>query len=188
MFDRVQSGLESTARGAAIFGGFAMCCAAFMVTADVLSRKFFGVTMRGSDEITAYIFAASTTWAYAYAVLTRSNIRIDVAYLSLNQRARACLDLFGLGLLTFYMFLLTRSAWTVVEESWLFNYTAQTPLATPLWIPQSFWFAGLAFMLLCLAFLVLRGLWHATQRDWRSIGAIAGVKSLGQEIEEETHV
>lgn len=188
MFDRIQSGLESTARFAAIIGGAAMCAAAFMVTADVISRKLFGVTMRGSDEVTGYVFAASTTWAYAYAALTRSNIRIDVAYSVLSGRARACLDLLGLGLLTFYIFLLTRSAWTVVEESWTFNYTAQTPLATPLWLPQSFWFAGLALMLFCLAFLSLRCLWHLMQADWRSIGAVAGVKSLDQEIKEETHV
>ena len=188
MLDRIQSGLEGTARGAAIIGGAAMCAAAFMVTVDVISRKVFGVTMRGSDEITGYVFAASTTWAYAYAILTRSNIRIDVAYVALHARARALLDLLALGLLTFYIFLLTRSAWSVVEESWTFNYTAQTPLATPLWLPQSFWFAGLAFMLLCLAFLSLRCLWHLTNADWQGIGAIAGVKSLDQEIKEETHV
>lgn len=187
MFDRFQSVLESTARGAAIIGGAAMCAAAFMVTADVISRKVFGVTMRGSDEITGYVFAASTTWAYAYAVLTRSNIRIDVAYLALGPKARALLDLLGLGLLTFYIFLLTRSAWTVVEESWAFNYTAQTPLATPLWVPQSFWFAGLAFMLLCLSFLSLRCLVALARADWHGIGAVAGVKSLDQEIEAETH-
>jgi len=187
MFDRIQSGLERTARGAAIVGGAAMCAAAFIVTADVVSRKVFGVTMRGSDEITGYVFAASTTWAYAYAVLTRSNIRIDVAYLALGPKARASLDLLGLGLLTIYIFLLTRSAWTVVEESWTFNYTAQTPLATPLWLPQSLWFAGLAFMLLCLSFLSLRCLWHVVRADWPGIAAVAGVKSLDQEIEEETH-
>lgn len=187
MLDRIHSGLDRTARGAAIIGGAAMCAAAFMVTADVISRKVFGVTMRGSDEITGYVFAASTTWAYGYAVLTRSNIRIDVAYLMLGPKARAFLDLLGLGLLTLYIFLLTRSAWTVVEESWTFNYTAQTPLATPLWMPQSLWFAGLAFMLACLTFLCLRCLASVAKADWRGIGAVAGVKNLDQEIEEETH-
>ncbi len=188
MFDRIQYGLESVARGAAVVGGFAMCCAAFMVTADVLARKIFGVTMRGSDEITGYVFAISTTWAYAYALLTHSNIRIDVAYLMLGRRPRALLDILGLGLLAVYVFLLTRSAWSVVGESWLFNYTAQTPMATPLWIPQSLWFAGLAFMLLCLAFLVVRTVWHLAHRDWAAIGAVAGVRNIDQEIQEETHV
>ncbi|MEM7653004.1 MAG: TRAP transporter small permease [Pseudomonadota bacterium] len=188
MFDRIQSGLNATARCAAIIGGLAMCCAAFVVTGDVLSRKIFGVTMRGSDEITGYIFAASTTWAYAFALLTRSNIRIDVIYLALGSRARAALDILGLSLLTLYIFLLCRSAFSVVEESILFNYTAQTPLATPLWIPQSFWFAGLAFMLLCLAFLMVRTLWHFITGEWSAIATVAGVQSLDEEIKNETHV
>ncbi|MEM9146018.1 MAG: TRAP transporter small permease [Pseudomonadota bacterium] len=187
MLDRIHSGLQGAARTTAILGGLAMTCAAFMVTADVLARKLFGVTMRGSDEITGYVFAASTTWAYAHCLMTRSNIRIDVAYLMAGQRMRAWLDLLGLGLLGLYIWLLTRSAWTVVEESWLFNYTAQTPMATPLWIPQSIWFGGLAFMLLCLGFLLLRTAIHMVERDWAAVNAIAGVRSIEQEIKDETH-
>ncbi|MEM8740366.1 MAG: TRAP transporter small permease [Pseudomonadota bacterium] len=187
MLTRVQAGLEGVARGAAIIGGLAMCCAAIMVTLDVIARKLFGVTMRGSDEITGYVFAAATTWSYAFCLLTRSNIRIDVAYLMLGTQGRALLDLLGLGLMTLYIFLLTRSAWSVVEESWTFTYTAQTPMATPLWIPQSFWFAGLAFMLLCLAFLSLRTLHHLVHRNWSGINAVAGVRSIEQDIKEETH-
>lgn len=188
MLDAIQSKLTGASRAAVIVGGAAMTGAAFMVTFDVIARKLFGITMRGSDEITGYVFAASTTWAYAYCLFTRSNIRIDVAYNSAGQRARALLDVLGLALLLFYIFLLTRSAWSVLEESITFDYTAQTPLATPLWIPQSFWFAGLVFMLLCLAFLSLRSLIHLSRREWAAINRIAGVKSLQEEIAEETHV
>lgn len=188
MFDTIQKRLESTARAATILGGAAMTCAAFMVTFDVISRKLFGVTMRGSDEITGYVFAVSTTWAYAHCVFTRSNIRIDVAYLKCGTRTRALLDLFGLSLLSIYLFFLTRSAISVVEESWKFNYTAQTPMATPLWLPQSFWLAGLTFAFVCLGFLCLRSLYHLYRREWEAINTIAGVRNIEQEIKEETHV
>ena len=188
MFEKLQGSLESTARAVAIAGGAAMTFAAFMVTGDVIARKFFGATMRGSDEITGYIFAASTTWAYAHCVFTRSNIRIDAAYLLAGKRTRALLDVVGLSLLAYYIFLLTGSAYTVVIESWEFNYTAQTPMATPLWIPQAFWFAGLAFMMICLGFLLVRALFLAICRDWGGVNAIAGVRSLEQEVAEETHV
>ena len=187
MFERAQKALESTARVAAITGGLAMIGAAVMVTIDVSLRKLFGVTMRGSDEITGYIFAAAMTWSYAHVLFTRSNIRIDVAYLAAGSRVRAWLDIFGLGLLTLYIFLLTRSAWTVVTESWSFDYTAQTPMATPLWMPQSVWFGGLAFMLLCLGFLCLRTMVQAARRDWRGINAIAGVRSVEEEIKDSAH-
>lgn len=165
-----------------------MTLAAFMVTGDVIARKLFGVTMRGSDEITGYVFAASTTWAYAHCVFTRSNIRIDAAYLMAGNRTRAILDIVGLSLLGLYIFLLTRSAHTVVLESWQFNYTAQTPMATPLWIPQLFWFSGLAFMMLCLGFVLTRALFSAVRSDWSGVNTIAGVRSVEQEISDETHV
>lgn len=187
MLDDLQKPLQSTARGAAIVGGAAMTFAAFMVTGDVIARKLFNVTMRGSDEITGYIFAASTTWAYAHCLFTRSNIRIDAAYLMAGTRIRALLDVFGLSLLGLYILLLTRSAFTVVTESWAFNYTAQTPMATPLWLPQAFWFAGLAFMLLCLGFLLLRAAIHTVRGEWNAINAVAGVRSVEQEIAAETH-
>ena len=117
MLDAIQDRLHSASRAAVIVGGAAMTGAAFMVTFDVIARKLFGVTMRGSDEITGYVFAASTTWAYAFCLFTRSNIRIDVAYNSAGKRARALLDILGLALLLFYISLLTRSAWSVLEES-----------------------------------------------------------------------
>ena len=43
---------------------FAMMAAAFMVTVDVLFRKFAGLTMSGSDEYSGYVFSATTTWAF----------------------------------------------------------------------------------------------------------------------------
>lgn len=187
MFNTIHSILAGTARCAAVTGGLAMIGAAFMVTVDVFLRKLFGITMRGSDEITGYVFAGAMTWAYAHVLFTRSNIRIDVAYLMVGVRARAWLDTLGLGLLTLYMFLLTRSAWTVVTESWDFNYTAQTPMATPLWIPQGVWFAGLAFMLLCLAFLCVRVALSMLRRDWRMVNSVAGVRSVEEDIKESVH-
>jgi TRAP-type C4-dicarboxylate transport system permease small subunit len=188
MFDKIQKQLEGTARAAAICGGAAMTFAAFMVTFDVISRKLFGVTMSGADEITGYIFAVATTWAYAHCIFTRSNIRIDVGYLQFGTRGRALLDIFALGLLTIYLFLLTRSSLSVLEESWKYNYTAQTPLATPLWLPQGFWLAGLTFAFMCIGFLCIRSLTHLFRKEWAEINAISGIRSVEQDVKEETHV
>ncbi|NNF80069.1 MAG: hypothetical protein HKN05_18770 [Rhizobiales bacterium] len=73
-------------------------------------------------------------------------------------------------------------------ENWEQNATAQTTLATPLWIPQIFWISGLGFFLLCLSFLTVYGMVSVLRRDWATINRIAGVKSVEEEIVEETHV
>jgi len=188
MFDAVHSKLMGISRVATWVGGFALMMSAIMVTLDVTARKLFGVTISGSDEISGYVFAASTTWAYSYCLLTRSNIRIDALYNLLSARPRAILDLVALVLLLYYVFLLTRNAWTMFMDNVEYGSTAQTTLATPLWIPQIFWISGLAFFLLCLLFLTVYGLACVFRGDWATIGRIAGVSSVEEEIEQETHL
>lgn len=188
MLNAIHSKLFSISRAATWCGGAMLMLSAFMVTLDVIARKLFGITISGSDEITGYVFAASTTWAYSYCLLTRSNIRIDALYNLLRIKPRAILDLLGLSLLLYYIFLLTRNAWGMFMENVEFSSTAQTTLATPLWIPQIFWISGLGFFLICLSFLTLYSLTSLVRGDWETINRIAGVKSVEEEIKEETHV
>lgn len=161
---------------------------AIMVTLDVISRKLFGYTISGSDEISGYVFAASTTWAYSYCLLTRANIRIDAFYNMLNIRTKAILDVIGLLLLFYYIFLLTTNALTMFLDNVEYNSSAPTTLATPLWIPQIFWVSGLCFFLLSLTFLSTYALVAFIKRDWACVNRIAGVRTVEEEISEETHV
>ena len=188
MFSAIHTQLTKVSRVAVWIGGAALLLSAIMVTGDVIARKLIGVTISGSDEITGYVFAAATTWAYSYCLFTRSNIRIDAAYNKLGIRTRAFLDLIALGLLLYYILLLTRQAVTLFIENYEQSATAQTTLATPLWIPQIFWVAGLCFFLLCLTFLFVYGATALLRGDWRTVNSIAGVKSVSEEISEETHI
>lgn len=110
MFEKIHGGLFSISRVATWVGGAALLLSAIMVTLDVTSWKLFGITISGSDEISGYVFAAATTWAYSYCLFTRSNIRIDAVYNTLNIRPRAILDIVGLFLLLYYIYLLTVNA------------------------------------------------------------------------------
>lgn len=188
MFKTIHNGLFQVSRVAVWVGGFALMLAAIMVTGDVIARKLFGITISGSDEISGYVFAAATTWAYAYTLLTRSNIRIDALYNLLGRRTRAVLDLVALIFLLYYIYLLTMNGWSMFAENVEYNSTAQTTLATPLWIPQIFWISGLAFFFVCLLFLTVYAIVCLVRRDWSTIGAIAGVKTVEEEIKEEIHV
>ena len=187
MFDRIHKGLFGISRVAVWCGGAALLLSAFMVTLDVTARKLFGITISGADEISGYVFAAATTWAYSFCLLTRSNIRIDALYTHLTVRSRALLDMLGLVLLLYYIFLLTRNSWALFIETVQDNATAPTTLGTPLWIPQMFWVTGLVFFLLCLIFLTVYGAVCLFRKDWVTMNRIAGVKSVQEEIKEETH-
>jgi len=158
-----------------------------MVTVDVLCRKFFSVTMSGSDEISGYVFAAGTTWAYSYCLLNRSNVRIDALYNFLPVGLRAVLDVFGVALLLFYMSFLTRKAFDVFWTSWTGNSISNTTLLTPLWIPQLAWFLGLVLFVLCLCFVLLYTLIGLFRRDTALVQRIAGAMSAEEELIQETH-
>ena len=185
MFASIHAKFINVSRIATWVGGGALLLSAIMVTLDVLSRKLIGFTISGSDEISGYVFAASTTWAYSYCLLTRANIRIDAFYNILSLRSRAILDVIGLLLLLYYIYLLTTNAMGMFLENVEYNSSAQTTLATPLWIPQIFWVSGLWFFLLSLTFLAVYSLSAFIKRDWACINRIIGVKSVEEEIHEE---
>ena len=188
VFERLHGGFKNISQVAVWLGGFALLLSAIMVTLDVIFRKLFGLTLSGSDEITGYVFAAATTWAYSFCLLNRSNIRIDALYNTLSIKPRAVLDVIGMMLLAYYVYLLTFSGFEMFAENLEYNSSAQTTLATPLWIPQVFWLSGLAFFLVCLVFLVIYGLFALLRKDWLTVSRIAGIKTVEEEISEETFV
>ena len=53
MFEAIHSRLERISQYAVWVGGAALLAAAVMVTLDVFARKFFSITMSGSDEHSA---------------------------------------------------------------------------------------------------------------------------------------
>lgn len=186
MLAMIHQKLEIVSRYAVWAGGAALMAAAFMVTVDVLCRKFIGITMSGSDEYSGYVFSATTTWAYSFCLLHRSNVRIDAVYSLLPKPVAATLDVVGCILLLYYMYIMTYYAGISFTESYKNNSVSITTLGTPQWIPQLFWFAGLVWFFITLIFVSLYAIVSLLQRNWELVNKIAGVPSIADVIEEET--
>ena len=187
MLERIHRTLEWISRRAVWIGGAALLAAAVMVTLDVLSRKFLNVTMSGADEISGYVFAAGTTWAYSYCLLHRANIRIDALYNFMPRWLCAILDTVAVVLLLIYNGVLAYRAWGAFSQSWERDSVSITTLATPQWIPQLLWASGLIFFELVLVFVLLYTLVGLLRGDLDLVKRIAGVPSVAEEIEAETH-
>ena len=167
-----------------VAGGLTMASALY-ITLDVITRKFFNIALGGSDELSGYAFAISISWALAFASLQRANIRIDALYQLLPPRVCAILDwiaLVGLGVFIAY---LTRYASDVALLSWTNNSSANTALATPLWIPQFLWVAGLIWLCIVLALMLLRSSVALVTGDLDTVRAICGIRSSQEEAAEE---
>ena len=177
--------LEPLSLGAVWIGGALTLASVFLICFDVLARKFFNFTTGGADELSGYAFAISTTWSFALVLLHRGNVRVDALYQHLPARLAALLDWLSLVALGVFIAALTYHASGVAQTSWERHATANTPLATPLWIPQSLWVLGLAWMCVVLAILLIPTSIALVTGDTAAVHALCGVRSIQEEAEEE---
>jgi TRAP-type C4-dicarboxylate transport system permease small subunit len=185
MLEKLTGHVASVSRWAAWAGGAAMMAAAFIVTVDVLLRKFAGLTMSGADELSGYIFAIATAWTFSYAILERANVRIDGLYLLAPTPLRAVMDIAALAALGIFVAAMLHSGWVLWLDNFEYDSRSITPWRTRLWIPQTLWMIGWAWMALTLALLLVRCLLATAKGDLPGVVAIAGVRSADEEVREE---
>ena len=163
---RLITHLDTVSRYCLRFGGVLILLSAFMVTIDVVSRKIFGVTIGGADELSGYGFGIATMLALSAALIGRTNIRIDIGYQAFPKPMRALADLIALVLLVGFIGLIAWVGFGVFAGSAEHWSRSITPLRTPLAIPQAFWFAGMALAVVTGAVLIFAVLQRLFQRDW----------------------
>ena len=114
-------------------------------------------------------------------------IHAGIHYPQDSLKARLCVA--GKALL--YDYLLerclphSRCGKLIVATSLAQGSRANTPLATPLAIPQGLWFLGLVAMCVVLALMLLRSSVALVTGDIATVKAIGGVRSAQEEAEEE---
>lgn len=158
---------------------------ALYISADVLIRRFTDFSLGSSDELSAYAFAISISWALSFATLQRANIRIDALYQLLPTRLGAVLDWVALVGLAVFIVFMTKYAGEVAMTSWNRGSTANTALGTPLWIPQMLWLAGLLWFCVVLGLMLLRASLALVTGDLEGIRAVAGMRTSQEEAKEE---
>ncbi|MBN1957219.1 MAG: TRAP transporter small permease [Desulfuromonadales bacterium] len=165
-------------------GGGLMILTSFLIAIEVILRKLFSISIGGSDELSSYVLAIGCSWAFGFALMEKAHIRIDILYARLSERLRIFLDLFSLVVFLCYAVPLGYFSALVFQTSLVKNSTANTPLQTPLWIPQGIWLLGLLVFLLTMVVLILTSVNRLVRGDIQGALAISGPTSLEEEIEE----
>ncbi|NYT37507.1 TRAP transporter small permease [Allopusillimonas soli] len=184
LLDRLLHTANTLSRWAIWVAGALTLIMALYIVADIFIRKFTAYSL-GSDELSGYAFAISISWALAFATLQRANIRIDALYQVLPVRLCAILDWIALVGLAVFIAYLTRYAVNVAHTSWTRDATANTVLATPLWIPQYIWAAGLIWLCIVLALMLLRASTALVRGDMAGIRTVCGMRTAQEEAREE---
>lgn len=185
LLDRWLGFADRLSRYAIWVGGTLVLASAILVSIDVLLRKILLVSLGGADELSGYAFAIGTTWALAFTLLRRANVRVDALYIHLPQTLCAVLDILALLAFGGFLSLLTWQAWDVLDTSLTFQARATTPMATPLWIPQSLWLTGLVLFLFTILPLLLRSLFALLGGDLTTVRKLAGARTIEEDAAEE---
>lgn len=149
----LRRGVSTLAAAMAYLAGWNYIACALFITADIIGRNLLGVSSAATVEVTGYMLAGGIAWALAHTLARGAHIRVDVWVNRLPLRLRAALHLFALLLLGGFGVFCAWAAWSLVDESLLFDAHDNSALRVPLAVPQGVWFAGL--LVFCATVLVL---------------------------------
>lgn len=179
---------EKISQIAVWISGSLLFLASVMIAVEVVLRKAFSISIGGADELSSYALAISCTWGFSFALFRKSHIRIDVLYSRLPLFGRFCLDIISNLLLLLYVLILSYFSFIVVKTSVLKLSTANTPLGTPMWIPQSLWLTGILWFGFTI-FLVLAGtIYNLLRGNQAAAARISGISTLDEEIQESAEL
>lgn len=185
---RVLNAVDTISRISVWIGGGLLLAASVFIGIEVLLRKLFAISLSGATEISTYVLAMSTAFAFAYALFRKAHIRVDVLYSRLPARAQAVLDVLSLAMLLLFMAPLSYYAFGVFRTSLRRGATANTPLQTPLWIPQGLWWLGLVGFTAVIVLILVATVSYLLRGRLAEGQELAGATTLEEEIEEESGI
>lgn len=175
--------IDGVVRLLAIACGYGCLGLSFLIGYEIFARKMLGHSVQGVDEIGGYVLAVTAAVGFAYALLHRVHTRIELGLVMFSPTLQAVLNAFAAVMLAGFSAFMMLRAWGALAESLEFGSRASTPLQTPLWIPQTIWFGGVAVFALVAAAMAVHSLMLFV-RDRTLVNKIYGPPSLDEEIEE----
>jgi TRAP-type mannitol/chloroaromatic compound transport system permease small subunit len=183
--ERVWNATTAISRVFAGLGGVLLLVAAVLVSVEVVARKLLTVVYSGSDELASYLFAIGTAWSLAHVLVTRGHVRIDALYGHLPLRVRAVLDVIALLALGAVAVAILDRSFDLTFSNYLEGNLSNTPLRTPLSLPQFPWVFGLALFVVSIGVALVRTSMALLRGDYLTASRTAGLASQGEEIESE---
>ena len=129
----------------------AVCLAAICVVmlAQAFGREA-GILIRGADDITAWLCAASAFLAVGHTFRHGELVRVGLWLDMMGPRMRWRAEVFALGITTAFALYIFWSVVRFVYDSWDMNEMAQGLIQIPIWIPQSTFVLGMLIFLVAV--------------------------------------
>lgn len=182
--EKVESVTKSLSKVVCIAGGWLLIFLSVMICVEVFLRKVFNHSLQGVDEYGGYALALTSALGFAYAFYEGSHIKIDVLVRLLPRPFRIGSALLAQVSLLIVASILAHRAVLQALDSWELQAFANTPLRTPLYIPQAIWAAGICLFVAALAIRMTRILEGTFRKQWPELIALLDTDQQGEEIEE----
>lgn len=186
--DPVSRGLTRLCDWTVIACGWWLIALSVVTCIEMLGRKIFSFSLQGVDEVGSYTYGIVGAFGFAYTLITRSHTRVDFLLSRFPLKLRSLLNLLAMLSLAALSLLCLWRGWHVVVESIELGSTAATPLATPMWIPQSIWLGGYLMFALVAAWAARDALRLFLTGRTQELNTRFGPQTLEEEIEAETDI
>lgn len=177
---------EKTVTWGGLLAGYALLAQAIFTVVEVLARKLFNYSFQGVDEYGGYILAIITSLGFGLATLQRAHTRVDILLHTLPLKVRGCLHIFAWTVLAGVSIMMLKFSYSAFSETLQYGSIANSPLQTPLWIPQSLWVAGFVIFTISALIMVLRAYHLFFSGKFEQLDREFGTPSLTEQIESES--
>jgi len=177
--------VERISQAAATLGGLAIIGVAVIVCAEVVLRNVFSFGLSAATELSSYVLAVTSAWAFSYALLRRVHVRVDALIRLFPQSVIAWLDLVALLALSWLASMMLWYGASVFWFSFVKRSTAMTPMQTPMWIPQGLWLLGLGLFFITSVAMVITVVRSLLKGDAAQVNRLVGSFTVEEEALDE---
>ena len=165
-------------------GGCILVASAILVSVEVVLRKAGVLAFSLGTELSSYALAVAATWSFAFVLLMRGHVRIDIISQRLPQKPRAMLNVLAVASVAAVGAILSWTALQTLITSLTLGAYSNTPLATPLSVPQGLWTFGLVWFTLVAVYLSIRLILALARGDHATVERLAAPATADAEADE----
>lgn len=165
----------------ALLAGAGVAVLAVLIFIDIIGRDVFGISIQGTDELGGYVLAFVGSLGLSLTLLNRGHPRIDIFLRLFPSGFRAALHVLAQATIAALGLFMTWHAWGELSETIRLGAITNTPLQTPLWVPQSVWVAGTAIFTLVACLTTAHGL-ILLRTDPDAVEAAYGPPTVDEEV------
>jgi TRAP-type C4-dicarboxylate transport system permease small subunit len=155
----------------------------FATVFEIVARKL-GYSLKSIDELGGYTLAATSAIGFSYALVTRAHMRITLVVNWLPRPVRRLLDAVAMLSLAGMAAFCAWRGYAEFSTNFISGRPSNTPMQTPLWMPQAVWFAGLVLFALCTVLAAIHAAWLLFV-DGARLERLYGPQTLEEEVSSE---